>query len=263
MYYARMKRGFSLVELSIVLVILGLLSGAILAGRSLIRASEMRAVTSQIEQLRTAGQTFREKYFYIPGDLPNAVSFWGEAASGSACKLADSTTLSDPRRTCNGNGNGTYQNWLTTSNEYFRAWQHLANAGLVQGTYSGVEGSGGIRHARIGLNVPAATLTNVGFSLEYSGIPDSSNSWAWQGNALNTLTVGGEDTTLNTYRASFRPDEAWNIDTKTDDGYPSTGKLRSKKDFTYCHTSQTFANAEYNVAYSSLSCNLTYYNFYY
>ena len=43
-----MKQGFSLVELSIVLVILGLLTGGILAGQNLIRAAELRAVTTQI-----------------------------------------------------------------------------------------------------------------------------------------------------------------------------------------------------------------------
>lgn len=57
------KRGFSLVELSIVLVILGLLTGGILAGQSLIRAAELRAVSTEYSRYATAVQSFRDKYF--------------------------------------------------------------------------------------------------------------------------------------------------------------------------------------------------------
>ena len=52
-----MRSAFSLVELSIVLVILGLLTGGILTGQSLIRAAELRSVTSQMQQYRVAVYT--------------------------------------------------------------------------------------------------------------------------------------------------------------------------------------------------------------
>lgn len=71
-------RGFSLIELSIMLVILGLLVGAVTAGQSLIRASELRSVTTDIERYRAGIATFRDKYFGLPGDLLNATSFWGK-----------------------------------------------------------------------------------------------------------------------------------------------------------------------------------------
>ena len=48
------REGFSLVELSIVLVILGLLTGGILACQNLIRAAELRAITSEFSNLQTA-----------------------------------------------------------------------------------------------------------------------------------------------------------------------------------------------------------------
>lgn len=67
-----MTRGFSLVELSIVLVILGLLTGGILAGQSLIRAAELRSVTTEYGRWVTAMHSFRDKYMAIPGDMRDA-----------------------------------------------------------------------------------------------------------------------------------------------------------------------------------------------
>lgn len=132
-----MRHGFSLVELSIVLVILGLLTGGILAGQSLIRASELRAVSTQLQKFAAAHYSFQDKYFAIPGDMRNAVTFWG-AADGStgetvACLTVDSLTLSDPKQTCNGDGNGRIET-TGTSDEIRRYWQHLANAGLIEGS---------------------------------------------------------------------------------------------------------------------------------
>ena len=97
-----MRHGFSLVELSIVLVILGLLTGGILAGQSLVRASELRAVSSEYQRYATAMHAFRDKYFAIPGDMTNATKFWGDDAT--AC--ADGAVADGTPGTCNGNGNG-------------------------------------------------------------------------------------------------------------------------------------------------------------
>ena len=71
------KKAFSLVELSIVLVILGLLVGGILSGQSLIRAAQLRSVTADYTRFVTAVNTFRDKYFALPGDMTNAQSVWG------------------------------------------------------------------------------------------------------------------------------------------------------------------------------------------
>lgn len=83
-----MKNAFSLVELSIVLVILGLLTGGILAGQNLIRAAELRSVTTQLQQYQTALQTFRNKYFALPGDMTKATDFW-TSAFGTNCVTDD------------------------------------------------------------------------------------------------------------------------------------------------------------------------------
>jgi prepilin-type N-terminal cleavage/methylation domain-containing protein len=97
------SRGFSLVELSIVLVILGLLVGGVLSGQSLIRASELRKVTTEYTSIVAAVGSFREKYLYLPGDFPNASQFWGAAAAGAGCWF---TPNPGTVPTCSGNGDG-------------------------------------------------------------------------------------------------------------------------------------------------------------
>src|ERR1700688_3889289 len=61
--------GFTLIELSIVLVIIGLIVGGILVGQDLIKAAEVRAQISQIEKYNQAVNTFRAKFNAIPGDM--------------------------------------------------------------------------------------------------------------------------------------------------------------------------------------------------
>src|SRR5476651_1560647 len=63
------EHGFTLIELSIVLVIIGLIVGCILVGQDLISAAEVRATVGQIEKYNSAVNTFRGKYNSMPGDM--------------------------------------------------------------------------------------------------------------------------------------------------------------------------------------------------
>jgi len=71
------RSGFTLIELSIVLVIIGLVVGGVMVGRVLIQQAEIRAMVTQIQQYDTAYRTFQVKYGCIPGDCPNATDFFG------------------------------------------------------------------------------------------------------------------------------------------------------------------------------------------
>src|SRR5271156_1365895 len=69
------RRGFTLIELSIVLVIIGLIVGGVLVGRDLIASAQVRSQITQIEKYNTATNTFRAKYGYLPGDIPDPLAF--------------------------------------------------------------------------------------------------------------------------------------------------------------------------------------------
>lgn len=244
-------RGFSLVELSIVLVILGLLTGGILAGQNLIRASELRTVTTQYQSYMTAVQTFRDKYFALPGDMRNATAFWGTATNcpgTSAQGTTDGTT-------CDGDGDGIID-VSTSSNERFRFWQHLANAGLIEGNYNGVTGPD---HANLdsvaGLNAPAARVsTGVWhtFNADYSG---SGTSVFYQYDYGNFLIMGVDSTTYGT-NPIFTTEEGWNIDTKMDDGLPARGKVHGGRPTGCSDGSATTLDANYSVIQTGLRCNI-------
>ena len=78
----RTNSGFTLIELSIVLVIIGLIVGGVLVGQELIRAAGIRATISQVEQYQTAANTFFDKFGALPGDItPAAVTAFGFATS--------------------------------------------------------------------------------------------------------------------------------------------------------------------------------------
>lgn len=209
-----MKAAFSLVELSIVLVILGLLVGGILAGQSLIRAAELRAVTTEQDRHRTAIHTFRNKYFSLPGDMPNATRFWGDQASGtSAC--ASAATDDGTPGTCNGNGDGNVGNLSANTGEALRGWQHLQMAGLIEGTYTGYLNSGAVTP---GINAPKSKWGQAGWGHFWRGGAGGS-VWGYNGNVLQ---IGLTD--LNgLFNPVFVPADAWNIDGKLDDGIADRG----------------------------------------
>ncbi len=219
-----MKKAFSLVELSIVLVILGLLVGGILAGQSLIRASELRSVSVEQGKFVTTMGAFRDKYFAIPGDFKLATSFWPAAA---ACPGISSTAAAG---VCNGDGNGSLWGGSATSNEVFGFWEHLAYAGLVEGTYSGNPNTNTVTDETtlIGTNVPRSKVNNAGWTAYYPGdsVPVSGTIW-FDGVYSNALVFGAQASSWMTLAAALKPEEAWNIDTKMDDGRPALGKVRT------------------------------------
>lgn len=226
---------FTLVELSIVLVILGLLVGGVLAGQSLIKAAELRTVTSEFTGYKTALGAFREKYNALPGDMRNAVRFWGADAAASSdadgidAACAATTTAAVGTATCNGDGNGKLSdiNSVPANHEFFRFWQHLANAGLIEGNYTGVAGPDSDQDTIIGTNIPRSKYPSAGWAAwYYDGVSSPVN---YPGTYNNLLHIGAELSSFpdQNYGLPFNVSEMYNIDMKMDDGKPHQGFVRS------------------------------------
>lgn len=254
--FAQTKQAFSLVELSIVLVILGLLVGGVLSGQSLIRAAELRSVTTEYNRYMTAAQTFRDKYFAAPGDMTNATAFWGD--NNTSCP--DAGIANGTPGTCNGDGDGMVEGATPSANgtmEAFQVWNQLSLAGLIEGSFSGTFNASGV--AVIGTSMPRAKLSNG----------------RWHSQSLPDY-VGDTNIYANDYRNYFylssassvseapvlRPEEAWNIDTKVDDGRPAFGTVIAIFWNNACaaaddgSSSNNDLNASYRLNDSTLQCGL-------
>ena len=77
-------RGFTLLEVAVVLVIIGLIMAGVTIGTNLVRAAELRKMSSDSERYIIAVRQFSEQYHALPGDMDNATSIWGARAGGTA-----------------------------------------------------------------------------------------------------------------------------------------------------------------------------------
>lgn len=271
------KQGFTLVELAIVLVIIGLIVGGVLAGQALIRSSEIRAVISEHDRVEAAFNTFRERYRAIPGDMRNATDYWGAAHATPATCI---TTNSGDKTTCNGNGD--HRIWvpleaLGDSYETLRAWQHLGNAELVPGTYSGVAGPQGVIDEVIGVNVPATKIAEATWMLEF--LPSmSAATIAGFGGAFDMMFPGPNGQLLifgalvdapgvNGIPAGpiFTAVETMSLDQKIDDGTPGRGVVKSWAPVAAggvfdntCATTNDPMTAVYNADSDTARCTLVF-----
>lgn len=107
------RSGFTLVEIAIVMVIIGLLIGGVLKGQAMVQNAKVKRVVKQADELRAAVMTFYDKYGVYPGDenLPAI-----------------------PPQGADGEGNGNGQISVAESYELFN---DLGLAGLISGTYNG------------------------------------------------------------------------------------------------------------------------------
>lgn len=195
--------GFTLIELSIVLIIISLLVSAVIVARTLIEQAEVRGLIKQIEQFQTGINAFQAKYQSLPGDMHNATSLWSDTANG------------------NGDEQITY-NVAGGNNEALRAWQQLGAASMIQGVYTG-EGNSG-QGAIPRENVPEINAGNSsGIYLHYVG---------WLGNdSANIMVIGSINSGTWNDGASLSPVQAGGLDNKMDDGFPGKGHLWSQGGF--------------------------------
>ena len=186
------QRGFTLVELAIVLAIIGLILGAVLKGQALIESARVSATVSQVDGIRGAVFTFRDRFFALPGDFSRATGV-----------ILTTATL------VNGDGDGTIEGTGVGADETLNFWTHMAAADLISGIH--VQNTA---VAAFGDGLMAAPVGG-GFTLGFEAVQTKNSHWLTLGTGV-AVPVGVVD-----------GDTALQIDTKMDDGDPETGAVRS------------------------------------
>ena len=184
----RLQQGFTLVEMAIVLVIIGLLLGGILKGQELITSARVRNIADQNSGVQAAYYGFIDRYRQVPGD-------W----------TASNAQQSIPGVQHGGNANGRLDQGAV---EALALWEQLSKSGFIQGNYIG------------GTELPDQDDTNLAPRNAFNGflMLYTSDDYADAGTPSEKLNlILGSGIPVNVLAE---------LDRKIDDGLPETGVVR-------------------------------------
>jgi len=220
-FCSKNSNGFTLVELSVVLVIIGLIVSGVLIGRFLLENAKVNNTISQIRDYETAVNLFVLKYGGLPGDLRMDAEFGFDPV------------------TSNQKGNGLLTS-DESNDENIKFWRHLSQAALIDGSFNGT-------NTKYGEGAPLTALNKVGMYVA-SGI----NLFPQR----NVFILGLDEVDPNAYH--LIPVNSWQIDNKMDDGYPTNGLVRTPNaGFSpYCYLEGLVPVDEYNLTYNVGLCAL-------
>ncbi|MBN8531832.1 MAG: prepilin-type N-terminal cleavage/methylation domain-containing protein [Alphaproteobacteria bacterium] len=231
-----MSRGFSLLELSISIVVIALIFGGILVGREMIQNSIVIKNAQQMIEIKRAANEFMTIYNAVPGDFSAATRVWGST-------WPDGVTDGD------GDGLLGFPNSAGVL-EHHEFWRQLAKANLIRGNYCGhlchSNGNALPWH-------PPTAITNGAYNAVrggYYGIPDT-----------NQLRVARLLSAAPWWDGAFTPRDAKMADVKFDDGIPSsgfiTGVAAQSQPWSNCTTTNPTAGpsvGEYAINVQEVSC---------
>ena len=225
----KIKSGFTLIEMSIVLVIIGLIIGGVLVGRDLIGAATIRAQISQIEKYNAAVNTFRGKYGFLPGDIPDPVAGqYGFLARGPFPGEGDGNGIIEGAFAFGPGGNSGV---AEGSGETIMVWVDLSTANLIDGGFHTATPNtyqGSISGTALNGWLPQAKLGQGNYVYAWSGginvltVSDSLNYFGLS--AVQQIDYGGSSRYIWS-TAGLSVLQAYAIDSKMDDGLPQTGRV--------------------------------------
>ncbi len=209
MKHLKDQKGFTLVELAIVMIIIGLLIGGILKGQELITNAEVAATVTQVKGIDAAVTTFRDSYNAMPGDMDDASTRLPDCDDIDVCADSPNNSNSriDDQDPDEAAGEATTENVL--------AWVHLAVADLIGGVDTSTD------EVAFGSLLPETELDG-GYRIAYWGGGDLTGTAADNSRAGHYLTVTlepGDNVGFIGAQQSAR------IDRKLDDGAPASGTV--------------------------------------
>ncbi len=239
--FSSKKSAFSLIELSIVLIVIGLLVAGVTGGASLIKSSELRSVMSEARGYSVAVSGFFSQFNALPGD------FNADLGKDSSVTL---TITSDNQINYCKSCSSTSTDW--TGSDSTVAWFQLDKAGAID--FSGTLSSASQTQTPL-TNFPSSKVKSAGWVFDYN------ESTSQNVVILTGSLVGASGTKLSPAKdadfatAAITASDALSIDTKIDDGKPASGKVRAAgvASSTGCNTS-----TEYNVSITDKKCAITY-----
>lgn len=206
--------GFTLLELSIVLTIVGLILASISVSAALIRQAEVRSIINELQMYKTAFYAFKVAYDKTPGDMSDATNFFNVAE----CEVTVDA--------CNGDGNGKILYATDDTDEVRAAMKHLSLARLIDKPIDPIT-SDGTTALVIGKTAPKSKFQGGGYMLvnqNAAGNLDIGGAVTPPfDDKINALYLGGvnpvageilSNGTINGYYA-------YSIDKKIDDGMVS------------------------------------------
>lgn len=219
------QQGFTLIEIAIVLVIIGLLLGGVLKGQELINTARVRALNNSVDGITAAWFSFQDRYRAFPGDY-----------------LAARATVNLQGVAGGGDGNGR----VDTEAERGRVWSHLEAAGYISGGYDGAVVAAGTEYT-----CSVVTCPDNGFGTGMS---------IFHGAEIQSSTVAAHELISG---QGIPVDVIAELDRKVDDGLPNTGLMQSGNDAAYTSTCITGTGAadNYNLQTPSDNCAAVFRNF--
>jgi hypothetical protein len=210
------RKAFTIVELTIVIVIIGLIIGAVLVGQDLIKAAAIRSTMSEVEKYNTSVETFRTKYNGIPGDLTSVRAVEFDFSGSADTNATGAAGLRDGNSVVEGGASGSTR----LVGEIGLFWQDLSNAALISGSFTATGTT-----TTTGANVTAANLNSY---LPRSRLRETVAHFLYASTGQHYYYLASFTTNATadvTPSNAVTPFEAKDIDEKMDDGVPTTGTV--------------------------------------